>query len=328
MTNKIPLKIRFLSSFSLLIAVVLIFLLLFFVYTIWDILFYILLGALIIGFLYRLIHQERGIVLMESDAPKLFNMVNSVSKSLGMNSPKKIILTPSSSIGVAGIWERKLLIGMGVLHMLTEKEIYSILFHEFAHFKGADNVIGSSMMLTTMSLRDIVTATSYLHFIVFLPFLIFYYIFASLTLLYSRQREYLADYIASSFVGGMIFGESLENYVKVSVEFDSKIDFIIRHYASQNLALKNIYDAYRKVGFTGFNEQFEANVTKNVKNALEKSSILSTHPSTSSRIKRVKEIKGSLSHLPKGRTSDLFTNFEKQEIEMTDLVYSKIVKKK
>jgi Zn-dependent protease with chaperone function len=289
---------------------------------------YILIGALILGFLFRLLKKEKGIILKESDAPKIFDLANSVAKSLGTKVPYKIILIPDSSIAVSGFFEKKLLIGIGALQFLTAKEIYSILYHEFSHFKGADNVIGSGLMLTTVSLRDIVSASRYTYWIVFLPMLIFYYTFAALTLFYSRQREYLADWTASSFVGGDTYGEALENYIKISVDFDAKINHIINYYALQNKALKNIYDAYRKVGFGGFDEKFERKVTEDLKNALERSSMLSTHPSTKSRIERVKGAKGSISDLPKGASSDLFIDLEKKEIEMTELVYSKMLKKK
>lgn len=324
-SDKIPFRVRFLSSFSLIISFVLIALLLLASYLIWNVIFYILISILVVGFLYRSFLKERGLVLNRLKDSEIFQIADSAAKLVGTKVPDKIILVKDSSIGVTGVFERTLLIGISTMHFLTKKELYSILFHEFAHFKGLDNIIGSSLMKTTVTLRDMVTGSSYTHWIIYLPLLIFYYLYALTTLLYSRQREFWADWIASTFVGGEVFGRSLDRYVKIVVDFNSKIGHIIKHYASQNLLLKNIYDAYRKLNFS---EEFEREMSKQKKKAYESSSMFSTHPATKVRIERVKSVRGSVRNFPDGKCSDLFNNLEEKEEELTNLVYSKLIKRK
>ena len=316
------------SKVSLLVAFVLIVLIFWIAYSIWSGLFYILLFILIVATIYRLAKKINGVEITESENPKVFTLARSVAAATGTKAPDKIIVTPLTGIGVTGIFDRKLLLGCGALSALSTTDLYAILFHEFAHFKGADNILGSTLMSTTYSFRDIAAASRYIPTIfgllICLFLLAFFYAYAAATFFYSRQREYLADWIGASFVGGEVAGNALQRYVRFVNDFNLKIGLVINHYSSQGLKLTNMYDAYRKVKVTVGPEDLKR-IEEREKRMYEKSSWLSTHPATKSRIDKIHSVNGSIKKLPAGQASDLFGDFRKLETESTNLIYKTAV---
>jgi len=328
--GKAPFGLEAVSDISLLSAFLLILVLFWIAYSIWDVLFYLLFGGLVLGAIYRFAAKVQGISVNESENPKIFALAKSVAEATGTRIPDEIIVTPLTEIGVSGIFKRKLLIGCASLTALSAADLYAILFHEFAHFRGYDNIIGSSLMSTTYAFRDIVSASRYiptiLGLIIVLVLLAFYYAYAAATLLYSRQREYMADWVASSIIGGAAFGDALERYIRSTNDFGLKLNPIINSYASRNLKLTNLYDAVRRIKVTISKEDL-ARIEANERRMYENASWLSTHPATKSRITRIRGIKGSIGKLPKGSASELFKDLGKMEPELTDIIYSRMVRK-
>ena len=324
---KAPLGLEAVSDISLLSAFLLLLILFWIAYSIWDVLFYLLFGGLVLGAIYRFAAKVQGIRVSEAENPKIFALAKSVAEATGTRIPDEIIVTPLTEIGVSGIFRRKLLIGCAPLTALSTADLYAILFHEFSHFKGYDNIIGSSLMSTTYAFRDIVSASRYIPtiygLIISLVLLAFYYSYAAATLLYSRQREYLADWLASSSVGGVEFGNALDRYIKFTNDFNLKIGPITNYYASQNLRLTNIYDAVKKTKVTLSQEDL-SRIEQNERRMYENASWLSTHPSTKSRRSRISEIKGSIKKLPSGQALELFKDLNKMELVLTDALYSRM----
>jgi len=293
---------------------------------IWNILFYFLASVFIISIIYRAFAKEKGVVLRESQDKNLFQLVTSVSQDLGVRMPDKIILTPYSSIGVGGLFRRTLSIGVATLNSLTTLELYSILFHEFAHYRGRDNIIGSTLMRLTYAFRDTVSVAGHIPtifgLILWIPLALFYYMFAAATLLYSRQREYLADWFAAYFVGGKVFGNALDRYVKASHLFDIQAKPIMQYHLSRRRIPINIYEETNTL-IVDFDDQTKHKIENDLREIYEKTSLLSTHPATKIRIEKLGNMEGILKSLPAGYCSDLFDNFKNYEEQLTRMLFLK-----
>ena len=129
-------------------------------YLVWDILFYLLFVLFLIGFAYQSFAKEKGIELKRGSDPNIFSMVDDVAKRMGARRQNRIILTTSSGIAVSGIFGQRLLLGVATLDSMSSGQLYAILFHELAHIKGLDNIIGSSLMRTHGALKTIIGIVS------------------------------------------------------------------------------------------------------------------------------------------------------------------------
>ncbi|MCD6547625.1 MAG: M48 family metallopeptidase [Nanoarchaeota archaeon] len=326
----ISLKLRIKTFFALAFALTLI------------IYFYSLLGA--IAWVLILVHiwtifrlKYYGVKLSRKDAPKLFKIIDDVAKKMNVKPPKEVILTPDSGIGVSGFIKKKLLLGMGGILKISAKDLYCILAHEFAHLKGFDTVVGGGLMTLKASLDKIVRFVGYFArisylFLIYIGLLIYDYIFSAFIMLYSRQREYLADIRASRIVGGKNFASALNSYVDNVTLFD----YIINKHAiillSKGKVFKNMYKYFlewekkapkkdkQKVLKTL--KQREMSLSKKLTVAL-----FSTHPNIEARLKNVENIKGEKVKFPTGKAVSLIKNVEEKQIKLTQMFNAMLLRR-
>ncbi len=320
----IPFALQIKSLASFVIAFILLGFLFYIAYYIWNILFYILLSMFIVVIAFQSFSKPNGKILTKSNDPAIFEFVNGVAANMKMKNIDKIILTPDTNIGIIGVFEHKLLLGIAAVDALPKEYLYAILFHEFAHFKGWDNIIGSLLIRINLSLKAIIAIVSRLTIIgllIGLLLAIFNAIYSLIILFYSRQREFLADYIAARFVGGRDFGSALEYYSKFSNEFNIKVNAILNYYFSQKLAPDNIYEAARK-SQVNFDEETKKRIAESIRKSNEHTSLLSTHPALKSRLESISHVQGAITQFPKGACRDMFSDFEAYEEELTRISYN------
>ena len=323
-SRAVPLELQTKSLASFVIAFILLGLLFYISYYIWDILFYILLSMFIAGLAFQSLSKPNGKVLSKSKDPAIFKFVNGVAANMKMRNIDKIILTPDTNIGIIGIFEHKLLLGIAAIDALPKEYLYAILFHEFAHFKGWDNIIGSLLIRINLSLKAIIAIVSRLTIIgliIGLFLAVFNAIYSLIILFYSRQREFLADYIAAGFVGGKSFGRALEYYSKFSNEFNIKANAILNYYFSQKLAPNNIYETARK-SRVNFDDDTKKRIDESIRKSNQRTSLLSTHPALKSRLERIALVQGAIMQFPEGTCRDMFSDFEAYEEELTRINYN------
>jgi len=84
---------------------------------------------------------DLGPVLSRTDAPRLFAMVDSVARRLGVKPPGQVRLTYLPCCGVVA-WNRDrsraLIIGLPLLRVLTQSEMRAVVAHELAHLARGD----------------------------------------------------------------------------------------------------------------------------------------------------------------------------------------------
>ena len=327
-TVNIPFMLSLKSSISLIIAILCLILLFYLAYRIWNILFYILFAMFIVGLAFQSFSKPVGKVLNKNSDSKIFEFVNNIANTMKIRNIDKIILAPDTNIGIIGIFEHDLLLGIAAMDFLSDEELYAILFHEFAHFKSWDNILGSLLIRINISLKNIIAIISsitIIGFIIGIFLAMFNALYTLIILFYSRQREFLADYAASSFVGGQKFGKALETYSKVSNEFNVKVNAVLNYYFSHKLALNNIYDTVRK-SEVNFDEQTKNKMNEAIRKSNEHTHLLSTHPALNKRINNISKINGKLKEFPKqvGNCKNLFSNFELYEEELTRIIYNSL----
>jgi Zn-dependent protease with chaperone function len=325
---KLPYFLMAKSAVALVLSIFLLILLFYASYAISYLLFYLLFALFLIGYSYQFFAKELGIVLDRDSDPKIFNLVDNVADNIGVRRLGKIVMTTDSNIGVTGISDRRLLLGVATLDSMSSGELYAILFHEMAHIKGLDNIIGLSLMRTHIALRNIITTVS--RFTVYglllgLILAAFDFIFSLTILLYSRQREFLADHLASMYVGGKKFASALENYSRLAEEFGMKVNPTVMGPLSRGNTFKNLYDATRKSN-VNFDVEARNQIDEAIRRNRESTSIFSTHPAMNIRLENVEKIKGMITDIPKGKCAELFSGFEGKEEELTKMVYQRMPK--
>lgn len=89
------------------------------------------------------IDRSGWLEIAEEEEPKLFELIESISKEIGTNFPQKVYL----GIGVDAMVfydsnfrnlffpsRENLMIGLGLVNSMSESELKAILAHEFGHF--------------------------------------------------------------------------------------------------------------------------------------------------------------------------------------------------
>ena len=92
------------------------------------------------------------IEITESDHPKLFKSIRSLSERIGTPMPKKVFLSPDVNAAVfynSSFWSmflpvrKNLMIGMGLVNAVNVSQLEAVIAHEFGHFSQRSMKIGS-----------------------------------------------------------------------------------------------------------------------------------------------------------------------------------------
>ena len=105
----------------------------------------------IIRSLWLRMQPPEGHKLKREDAPKLFEMINTLSEAAGGVKFHEVIITSelNASViqnpraGIFGIYRNTLSVGLPLLDALSPEEFKSVLAHEFSHLSSADGKIGN-----------------------------------------------------------------------------------------------------------------------------------------------------------------------------------------
>jgi Zn-dependent protease with chaperone function len=111
------------------------------------------------------IDREQYLRIHEGDAPQLWAFIHQVCKDAGAPRPRHVYL--SADVNAAVIFNssllnlfvpprKDLLIGLGLVNVLTLNEFKAVLAHEFGHFAQKSAGMGSYLMLARRIMDDIV----------------------------------------------------------------------------------------------------------------------------------------------------------------------------
>jgi heat shock protein HtpX len=239
-------------------------------------------------------YEKGGIKISKKDYSSLFKMVKEVSDDVGVKMPSEIRLLPTDEIYVTGVFKKHIGIGIVALRILPKEQLKAILYHEFGHFYGNDTVIGFMLANIQISLEK--SSKFGKAWWENMPFMelalvgvfislfakIYSFIFRTIISIYSRQVEYRADCVASTFSKPDVFGKALLNYSAYTIYFGQIGYNSIVAMLQEGKAYKDIYEV--------ISEDYKGQKPEKVKAIILKSDkghFFSSHPSLKSRIKAI-----------------------------------------
>jgi hypothetical protein len=290
----------------------------------------ILLGWPVIAGIFHSLFKEHndhyGKEINPSDSKKLLKIIKKIQTKTGIRIPHKIILSEGSEVGVTGIFEKKLLIGLATLHFLNEEDLEAIISHEYGHFSNKDTIFS----YFTYRINHFIETQKKINFenisldwsiIVHLPTFILFnilsYFFSIVTLWHSRRVEYRADEFASNIVGKQSFSNALVKFSVFSSIYEDSLPIYVTHLIENKKDPGNIYTFLRKI----YSKECIAGYFK--VNLSMKSNLLSTHPSISERLESL-NIK-SITIKKDFNKTQFIKNQRKYEKEASKLMINRIL---
>lgn len=269
--------------------------------------------------------QGYRLELKPKDAQKLHRIIDQVAQKTGLSRPHKIILSEKSDIAVTGLMKKELILGLGTLRLLDEKDLTAIIVHEYGHFARKDTILGYFVyriqrfieLQREINKQNIRIGYSIIFYLpTWLMFFLLSKYYALITLWYDRRIEYRADRFAADLVGEQTFANALVKYCIISNIFETVVPSHILHFLKQKKQMTNVYKYMKPI----YNKK---NIQKSGEQVLTaKSNWWTTHPSISERLEilNVKKVKLDINtDLP-----EIFNDQEKYEKDASNLLTMKM----
>ena len=239
---------------------------------------------------YFILHLYRARLILSGQAPELYDIFHELADKAGIDSMPALYYLPSQALNTFTIGLKKetcVVISDGMLRSLNTRELTAVLAHEISHIRNHD--LWVMFFADVLSrLTSFLSLCGYLLILLYLPILIFYEQFipwfllvilvlapnlsALLQLALSRTREYSADLVAVQLTGDPLGLASALN----------KLDYY------QHGWIERIILPEHRVAVP---------------------SLLRTHPTTQSRIRRLNDIAREFAQYPDMIEKDYATDW-------------------
>jgi heat shock protein HtpX len=171
-----------------------------------------------------------GVRLTRGDQPRLLQVVDEEAEACGERTPEEVYATFEVNASVMEIGRRRrvMVIGLPLLHVVSERGLRSVLAHEFGHYAGGDTRLGpwiyrtrAAIGRTIAQLSDEDGDESWSSRAVRAPFLWYGKAFLRITNTISRREEFAADAVAAQRAGRDVHVETLRRVHAYAPAFDS-----------------------------------------------------------------------------------------------------------
>ncbi len=166
--------------------------------------------------------------LTRREESRLFRLLDAVARATGQRMPKTVYLTPEVNAwvaqrgGVLGMGGQRVMgLGLPLLAVLTERELFAVLAHEFGHFHGGDTKLGPIIYRTRSAMGRTIEALEEHSSALRWVFLAYGKLFIAVTHAISRYQERLADALAASVAGSTALSSALKKIHGAALAFDS-----------------------------------------------------------------------------------------------------------
>jgi heat shock protein HtpX len=187
-------------------------------------------GSILIAIVPRRLRFEApGMRVTREQQPRLFDLVAGEAEAAGEPMPDEVYLTLEANAAVtqASRTRRVLIIGLPLLHILSEREARGVIAHEFGHYRGGDTRLGpwiyrtrETIIRTVTQLSDEEGDESWSKKAVRQPFIWYGHAFLRITASISRREEFAADACAVRSVGRAAHVAALERLHAYAPGFD------------------------------------------------------------------------------------------------------------
>lgn len=284
----------------------------------------------------RIPDDDPGRSLSREEAPRLWALTEEVAGRLDTRPVEAIYLTPGPEIAVMerggirrklrGKGQRCLILGLGVLPNMLQKQLMAILGHEYGHFSNRDTAGGNLANQVRFSIHQMafglaVNGLGNWYNPAWLFVNGYYRVFLRVTLGASRLQEILADRYAAIAYGASDFASALRHVVRRSLEFDMQLGHEFEKMTGGEHRIQNVYT----LPALEQNESTE-DLEKQLVDAMSRpTSPYDSHPAPNERIKLLEAVDNT----PSSPSStepvwELFPDPEALQIEMTGYIQANI----
>jgi heat shock protein HtpX len=178
----------------------------------------------------RLPFTPPGVRLTPQDQPRLLRVIDEEAQACGERVPEEVYATfeVNASVLELGRHRRVMIVGLPLLHLVSERGFRSVLAHEFGHYAGGDTKLGpwiyrtrEAIGRTIASLSDEDGDESWSSRAVRLPFIWYGKAFLRITNAISRREEFAADARAARRAGRDVHVDTLRRVHAYAPAFDS-----------------------------------------------------------------------------------------------------------
>jgi Zn-dependent protease with chaperone function len=251
----------------------------------------------------RLQFDVPGLKVTANEQPELFALVEAEAQAAGEPMPEDVYLTLEANAAVRQTTRgrRALIVGVPLLHILSERELRGVIAHEFGHYSGGDTRLGpwiyrtrETIGRTIHQLSDEDGDDSWSQRLVRKPFLWYGTGFLRITAKIKRSQEFAADRRAVASAGRDAYVHGLERVHAYGPAFDAYW---------HNEVVPLLQRGYRPPISEGFNRFIgHQNVTHAADHHLEQlrdeeTDPYDSHPSLPERL-------SAIEHLPAGDTDN------------------------
>jgi len=291
----------------------------------------IVLLVFILMFFFRKYTVDRSgwIEIFRDDQPKLFEIIESISKEIETNFPQKVYL--GSGVEAMVFYDsnfrnlfipskENLMIGLGLVNSMSESELKAILAHEFGHFTQRSLNVYSYVYIENQIIYKMLIDEEFYQTLLHkftvvgrFSWIVIYYsrairwilkqaydVVSKSYMALSREMEFHADEISARFAGSVAAVTAL---LRTGLAWDS-FNYVWQFYythISENFKAENIYPQHSYVTnqiAERYNLQFSKGlpyVTKETIARLNRSKLIiinqwASHPSVDDRIKKLEAL--------------------------------------
>jgi Zn-dependent protease with chaperone function len=178
----------------------------------------------------RLPFTAPGVRLTREAQPRLLQVIDDEAQASGERTPEEVYATFEVNAAVleVGRHRRVMIVGLPLLHLVSERGLRSVLAHEFGHYAGGDTKLGpwifrtrEAIGRTVAQLTDDEGDESWTRKAVRLPFIWYGKAFLRITNAISRRQEFAADACAARRAGRDVHVETLRRIHAYAPAFDS-----------------------------------------------------------------------------------------------------------
>jgi len=178
----------------------------------------------------RLPFMPPGVQLTRASQPRLLQVIDEEAEACGERVPEEVYATFDVNAAVLEVDRRQrvMIVGLPLLHLISERGLRAVLAHEFGHYAGGDTKLGPWIYRTRAAIgRTIAQLSSedgdegWTQRAVRAPFIWYGKAFLRITNAISRREEFAADARAAHRGGRDVYVDTLRRLEAYAPAFDA-----------------------------------------------------------------------------------------------------------